>query len=296
MAQQEQGNDDERTRQLERLVLQLCPGLEDFPLVSPVASISLEKRVDELLEDASFSDDFAWTTSLHPRWVAEQMNQGFLPTAEMLCGQFFIGLPKLHVHRSVLRWENFHIEKNARKRSKKLQMSVNKSFDEVMVELLRTHGEHTTWLQPPLNEAFRVLSRAAGSGEYCAQVISIEVWDSDGKLVAGEIGYVVRRVYCSLSGFCHLTGAGTVQMCCLGKMLQRRGCAFWDLGMHLPYKGKLGAVRLPRAEFVTALRQSGSGLEVSLEGRVPCSELLSDKDDDAPTGPLPAKIPKLAEQ
>ena len=38
-------------------------------------------------------------------------------------------------------------------------------------------------------------------------------------------------------------------------ILQQSGFAFWDLGMHMPYKENLGAQLLPATVFIRLLRR-----------------------------------------
>ena len=82
--------------------------------------------------------------------------------------------------------------------------------------------------------------------------------------MAGEVGCVVGRVYTSFTGFFDKkrhSAAGTVQMCLTGRLLERAGFAFWDLGQDLEYKLGLGAKAAPRAEFLALCRGArGTGL------------------------------------
>jgi Leu/Phe-tRNA-protein transferase len=72
----------------------------------------------------------------------------------------------------------------------------------------------------------------------------------EGRLVAGEFGTVVGGVYTSYSGYKDENSAGTVQLVLAGRRLRDSGFAFWDLGMLLPYKERLGAQALDRAKFL----------------------------------------------
>ena len=73
------------------------------------------------------------------------------------------------------------------------------------------------------------------------------------RLVAGELGYAVGKVYTSLTGFYSNGGEGSVQLCALGRMLSQCGFAMWDLGMGgsgMKYKTELGAHMLKREDFL----------------------------------------------
>jgi hypothetical protein len=74
--------------------------------------------------------------------------------------------------------------------------------------------------------------------------------------LAGEIGFSIGRVYTSLSGWTgerSTRSVGTAQLVLLGRLLQRRGYAFWSLGHcyspHMDYKRQLGHRIYPRQAF-----------------------------------------------
>jgi Leu/Phe-tRNA-protein transferase len=78
----------------------------------------------------------------------------------------------------------------------------------------------------------------------------------DGELAAGEFGVVAGRVYTSYSGYRDEDSAGTVQMILTGRYLRDAGFAFWDLGMPLGYKDRLGARNISPGLFVELFRQA----------------------------------------
>ena len=94
-----------------------------------------------------------------------------------------------------------------------------------------------------------------------ATIRSYELW-CDGDLAAGELGCVVGNVYTSFTGFYCKSGAGSVQLALTGRHLEKEGRAFWDLGMGMDYKYKMGAADVPREVFLSrfhAARSSSSG-------------------------------------
>ena len=119
------------------------------------------------------------------------------------------------------------------------------------------------------------------------RLYSIEVWNANtGKLVGGELGYSVGSIYSSLTGFSDEDAAGSVQLgkrnvfscqcihgfaqvsvshstllfgnrtVALGKLLTKCGFEYWDLGMELDYKLRLGAELMGRDEFVNEVKRS----------------------------------------
>lgn len=119
-------------------------------------------------------------------------------------------------------------------------MTFNKAYDQCIEELLRAYPE--TWLTPELIEAYKSIHE---NPDGKVSIDSVEIWH-DGKLVAGEIGFITGNVYASLSGFHNEDDIGTVQMCVLGLWLKNHGFAYWDLGMELEYKYRFGAIPCDR--------------------------------------------------
>eukprot|EP00939_MAST-03C_sp_MAST-3C-sp1_P003727 g3727.t1 len=173
----------------------------------------------------------------------------------------YIMLPKLHQSRCVIfPIATFHVQKTARKRSKGFELSVDQDFEGVVKGCRAQHGMN--WLSPPIVESFREMVKeqtfTKGEAPHAGVTLhSFELWDTKtGKLVAGELGYsVVDKIYTSLTGFSSASGAGTIQLCCTGRLLAARGFALWDLGMFMEYKKNLGAKQMARKHFVRALQR-----------------------------------------
>lgn len=232
-----------------------------------------------------YHDDFYVSRSFDPRLVVQLMAEGFLPIATR--GYL---LPKLHVERCVLQLNpqsNLHVSKSTRRKSKRFLLSVNERFDDVVAGCHQQHG--TNWLYPAIVSAFRAIhlrTKDPHSGGVSAMIIardalephdatpvrlySVEVWNAEtGALAGGELGYSVGGIYSSLTGFSNEDAAGSVQLVALGKLLTDVGFQYWDLGMALEYKTRLGAKLIRRAEFVSKVRLSrveNKGVELRCEG------------------------------
>jgi Leu/Phe-tRNA-protein transferase len=145
-------------------------------------------------------------------------------------------LPKMHQDRCVLALADLHVKRSVRKRAKRFRVSSGACFDRVLQGCLAQHGEN--WLYPPIVELFQRLFCSGGAGG--VRMHSFEVWDEDGALVAGEVGYSVGGCYTSASGFSTVDNAGSVQCVATALLLEQAGASFWDLGMALPYKLAMG--------------------------------------------------------
>lgn len=164
-------------------------------------------------------------------------------------------LPKLHRERCLLDPRTAHVSRTARRESKRYMLSVNRGFRSVLGSCEREHGKD--WLVDDL-----VVSMIVLHGQRALRrvgFVSVELWlcqDDGPALVAGEIGYLIGRAYASLTGYSTVSGAGTVQLAALGRLLAAVGVKVWDLGMELDYKTALGARVLPRPRFMPILSRA----------------------------------------
>lgn len=202
-------------------------------------------------------DDFYVSRHFDPVLLSHLMFEGFLPIASEYRGECFL-IPKLHRKRCVLVIEGpEHIPKSVKKRGKKYKLELNNAFDEVVKGCHDQHG--ISWLYPPIVEGFRKLYEAGEPGveiypDRHVRFYSVELVDVEsGKVAAGELGYTVGRTYTSLTGFSRVSGAGTVQLHALGRLLHLAGFLMWDLGMSMPYKLSLGAEDVERDMFLDHL-------------------------------------------
>ncbi|RHY28753.1 hypothetical protein DYB25_013264 [Aphanomyces astaci] len=203
-----------------------------------------------------YHDDFWVSRTFDPSFIGQVMYAGFLPIA-MQQGRHCYLLPKLHAHRCVIApLSSLHIPKQVRKKAKGFHMTINMAFDNVVAGCHAQHGK--AWLYPPVVTAFRAMLGGIpilNEGGRQVQLVSIELWNDQNELVAGELGYTNGAMYTSLTGFTGTNGAGTMQLYALGSYLHKRGFQLWDLGMSMPYKMALGAKEVPRTEFVQLVAQ-----------------------------------------
>ena len=216
---------------------------------------------------------FAWALSFDPQFLAQLARHGFLPMAGQIFSNLICLLPKLHKERCILDFNNLHIPRSVRKKSRKFNLSVDQDIEGVIRGCQVQHGEGC-WFYRPLTQSYRRLHREAIEG---VRIHSIEIW-KDGALVGGELGYVAGGCYTSLSGFRTADGAGTIQCYALARLLEAQGFAFWDLGMPMDYKEGLGAKKIPRKVFLARL-QSASAQSPRLELSEPtdCRSVIDGK-------------------
>lgn len=106
-------------------------------------------------------------------------------------------------------------------------------------------GSHGTWIVPAMRAAYGRLHREGVAH-------SVECWDDQG-LAGGIYGVAVGGVFCGESMFSRRTDASKVALVALLGMLARRGGRALDCQLMNPHLVSLGAMAVPRAEFLALL-------------------------------------------
>ena len=209
--------------------------------------------VDAMLA-TKYNEEFCISASFDPEFTARLMDAGFLVMSADASGDdekepLYLSLPKLHLERSALFFENLHIKKSIRKLLSKYKLKADIDFDYIINRCVEKHG--ADWLTPPLVESIKEIRRTRPTGNAYPSSFSLY---KDDTLVAGEFGVICGNVYTSYSGYYDECNAGTVQLILLTKYLQEQGFLFFDLGMPMNYKLDLGAVNITPEEFVSLFR------------------------------------------
>jgi len=211
-----------------------------------------------------YDKDFCLAGDFDPEFIAKLMEAGFLVMSMNLSEDDtepdYILLPRLHLVRSVLFFENLHIKKSIRRFLNRYELRADAEFEFILDRCVEKHK--SDWLTPPLVECIKKIRNTYGGGENDsgrlaasenARPASFALY-REGKLVAGEFGVVCGKVYTSYSGFYDEDNAGTVQIILAARHLQKQGFSFFDLGMPLDYKKDLGAIEISTEEFVRLFR------------------------------------------
>jgi Leu/Phe-tRNA-protein transferase len=242
------------------------------------------RLIARAIVETNYNEEFCIATDFAPDFVTALMATGFLVMSMKLDADTAVNtaagaddnaakagspayllLPKLHLERSIIFFEDFHEPRSARRLIPRYELRTAMQpdtgdsglFDTVMERCAAVHGED--WLTPPLQKSFRQIRadisiHAAGTGPLKQVRPAAFGLYREGKLAAGEFGIIAGRVYTSYSGYYDEDSAGTVQLILTGRFLQEAGFAFWDLGMPLEYKTRLGARSVDREEFLELFR------------------------------------------
>lgn len=153
--------------------------------------------------------------------------------------------------RMVLFPAQFSPSRSLRKAVLNTRFSVrfNSDFKLVIAHCAHTprRGQPGTWLTNEMQQAYCQL-HALGHAH------SVETWDQN-TLVGGLYGIAIGKVFYGESMFSHQTDASKIAFCHLIQQLNQQGYALLDCQVYSDHLASLGAVEIPRQQFLTLLEQ-----------------------------------------
>lgn len=212
------------------------PGIPRFvspremtPSPDGLAALGGDLEPDTLIE--------AYTKGLFP-WEGEQPIPWFSPDP-----------------RGVLFPRSFYVSSSMKKLDRRgtYRVTADLRFREVMRGCATVHrpGQRGTWISEPLVSAYELLYRSGVAH-------SVEVWDGD-DLVGGLYGLAIGRVFFGESMFSLRPDASKLGFLRLCRTLDAWGFSMVDCQQHTPHLGSLGAVTMPRSEYLDRLERDVAG-------------------------------------
>jgi len=207
---------------------------------------------EQYLKEVIYPDmrkEYYWSSDFSPEFYIAQAKAGCIAICETIGGETLL-LPEMQRSYAVLDFANLHTSHKVARiiRNRSLELIFSTQLDPVIAKINAQHRNN--WLTPTYLET---LKRTEGIDKDFT-VFAVSLFEK-GELVAGEIGYSIKKTYTSLTGFSSRQKQhrdyGKVQMVLLGEALQSRGYSFWNLGHpYMPYKTALGAKIYTRAAFL----------------------------------------------
>ncbi|WP_191277903.1 leucyl/phenylalanyl-tRNA--protein transferase [Nocardioides flavus (ex Wang et al. 2016)] len=153
------------------------------------------------------------------------------------------------IERGVLPLDGLRVSRSLRRSVRDFEIRVDSAFDEV-VAACGDPGRPDGWITPAFRRAYGRLHRLGWAH-------SVETW-RDGRLVGGLYGVSVGGLFAGESMFHHERDASKVALVALVDLLQDQHAdrRLLDVQWQTPHLASLGVVRLPRAEYLEALRRS----------------------------------------
>lgn len=147
--------------------------------------------------------------------------------------------------RCVFHTDNVHISRRLARTLRRTHwtLSLDCAFGDVMHACAAARGaDPGTWITPEMIDAY---TRLHGLGH----AHSLEVWD-DGELIGGIYGVSIGRAFSAESMFSRADNASKAALIALCRMLRSWGFPLLDAQVPNPHLLRMGAVTLPRAEFL----------------------------------------------
>ena len=150
--------------------------------------------------------------------------------------------------RGIFELDGLHVSRSLARtiRSGKFRVTANTAFADVMRGCAdRPEGE--TWVTSEMIAAYEALHRLGHAH-------SVEVWTADGTLAGGIYGVSVGGLFAGESMFHRVTDASKVALAALVDRLKARGLVLFDVQMVTDHTRRMGAVEIPRREYLRRLK------------------------------------------
>jgi leucyl/phenylalanyl-tRNA--protein transferase len=150
--------------------------------------------------------------------------------------------------RAIFELDRFHVPRSLAKviREGAFEITANRAFRKVMEGCAApAPGRRQTWITPEFVAAYTRLHKAGHAH-------SVECWQR-GELLGGIYGVAIGGFFAGESMFRWAANASKVALYHLLQRLRERGFALFDIQMLTPVTRALGAVEIPRAEYLKRL-------------------------------------------
>jgi leucyl/phenylalanyl-tRNA--protein transferase len=141
-----------------------------------------------------------------------------------------------------------HVSRSLRKviRSARFTTTFDRAFRSVMEGCAAPgRGREETWISPAFITAYTRLHTLGFAH-------SVEVWHDD-RLAGGLYGVSIGGFFAGESMFSAEENASKVALVAMEEKLRTTGCALFDVQFLTPHLRSMGAVEIPRAEYLSRL-------------------------------------------
>ncbi len=168
--------------------------------------------------------------------------QGYFPMADPETGELLFFSPD---PRAIIPLDALHISRSLRQtlRKQRYEIRINTAFEAVMRECA---NRPNTWISPEMIALYTEL-------HHMGYAHSVESW-YQGQLVGGLYGVALGGAFFGESMFSRMPDASKVAFVALIERLRERGFVLLDAQYSNPHTQRLGAIEIPRSEFLARLR------------------------------------------
>src|SRR5437667_3437780 len=151
--------------------------------------------------------------------------------------------------RAIFELDGLHVSRRLRRtlRSGRFTLTVDRDFAGV-IRGCAEGREEGTWITPEMIRAYDAL-HSLGSAH------SIEAWQ-EGELAGGIYGVAIGGFFAGESMFTRRRDGSKVALAFLVERLRQRGFQLFDIQFRTEHTARLGAIEIPRAEYLARLRRA----------------------------------------
>lgn len=153
--------------------------------------------------------------------------------------------------RGIFELDRFHVSRSLARtlRRSVFEVTVNRAFRETVEGCAASMpGRPSTWISPEFIQAYSELHRQGHAH-------SVECWRG-GELAGGIYGVAVGGLFAGESMFHRRPNASKVALHHLIQRLRNRGFVLFDIQMVTPHTESLGAIDIPRREYLARLKSA----------------------------------------
>jgi leucyl/phenylalanyl-tRNA--protein transferase len=150
--------------------------------------------------------------------------------------------------RAIIELDGLHVSRRLARtiKSGKFAATIDRDFWGVIESCASASGRaENTWLTPAMIDAYLEMHRLGHAH-------SVEVW-RDGALAGGTYGVSIGGFFAAESMFHRVRDASKVAIAVLVAHLRARGYALLDIQQWTPHTGRLGAIEIPRTDYLKRL-------------------------------------------
>ena len=153
--------------------------------------------------------------------------------------------------RGIVPLDGLRVSRSLRKSARRYELRVDTAFEEVIdgcADVRRPSG----WISPEIWAAYMRLHRLGWAH-------SVEAWSlEDGALAGGLYGVAIGGLFAGESMFHRRTDASKVALIGLVERMRERGMALLDVQWCTPHLASLGAIEIPRREYLERVAEAVS--------------------------------------
>ncbi|MBX3283877.1 MAG: leucyl/phenylalanyl-tRNA--protein transferase [Acidimicrobiales bacterium] len=147
--------------------------------------------------------------------------------------------------RGILPLDGLRVSRSLRRSCARYEVRVDTAFDAVISACADPRREHG-WIDQRIADAYRRLHRLGWAH-------SVEAWTPEGDLAGGLYGVAVGGLFAGESMFHHRVDASKVALVHLVDLLRSGGATLLDVQWTTDHLRSLGAVDVPRPEYLARL-------------------------------------------